>query len=290
MKYSFGTHDGTFHADEVTACALLLLFDLIDIKTVIRTRDSQILEQCEYVCDVGGVYDEKIKRFDHHQVSYQGEMSSAGMVLKYLFNQNKLTEKEYHLFNNSLIRGVDAFDNGRVTSNLGYCSFSNIISNFLPIKHSASTDEMNSAFFEAVKLTLGHLQRLLQRYRYNVSCKQIVEEAMKKYTECLIFKESIPWMENFFELNGKDHPARFIIMPTGKHWKLRGIPPSYEEKIKVREPLPKKWEGLLDKELQKVTQIEGAIFCHKGRFISVWKTKEDALKAYELLQKERKSG
>ena len=27
---SFGTHDGSFHADEVTACALLLLFDLID--------------------------------------------------------------------------------------------------------------------------------------------------------------------------------------------------------------------------------------------------------------------
>ncbi|MDF2550599.1 MAG: hypothetical protein K0S07_1666, partial [Chlamydiales bacterium] len=27
---SFGTHDGSFHADEVTACALLLLVDLID--------------------------------------------------------------------------------------------------------------------------------------------------------------------------------------------------------------------------------------------------------------------
>lgn len=287
MKYSFGTHDGTFHADEVTACALLLMFDLINIKTVVRTRDPQILEQCEYVCDVGGIYDEKIKRFDHHQVSYQGEMSSAGMILKYLFNQDILTEKEYYLFNNSLVRGVDAFDNGRVTSNLGYCSFSNIISNFLPIKHSASSQEMHAAFFEAVKLTLGHLKRLLERYRYNVSCKEIVEEAMKKYTECLIFEESIPWMENFFELNGVDHPARFIIMPTGKHWKLRGIPPSYEEKIKVREPLPKKWEGLLDKDLQRVTKIKGAIFCHKGRFISVWKTKEDALKAFELLKNER---
>ncbi len=27
---SVGTHDGTFHADEVTACAFLLLFDLVD--------------------------------------------------------------------------------------------------------------------------------------------------------------------------------------------------------------------------------------------------------------------
>jgi len=289
MKYSLGTHDGTFHADEVTACALLLLFDLIDIKGVRRTRDQTILDQCEYVCDVGGIYNESLKKFDHHQVSYQGEMSSAGMILKYLHRQKILTDKEYQLFNNSLIRGVDAFDNGRVTSNLGFCSFSNIISNFLPVKHNTPREDMDKAFFEAVSLTWGHLKRLLARYRYNISCRSLVEESMKKFTECLLFSESIPWMENFFELNGRDHPARFIIMPTGTHWKLRGIPPSYDEKIKVREPLPKKWEGLLDKELKKVTGIEGAIFCHKGRFISVWKTKEDAVKAYELLKKERKS-
>jgi len=91
-----------------------------------------------------------------------------------------------------------------------------------------------------------------------------------------------------FELNGLGHPALFIIMPSGEHWKLRGIPPSYEEKIKVRHYLPKKWEGLLEEELQAVTGIEGAVFCHKGRFISVWKTKEDAFKAYELVKKEEK--
>lgn len=288
MKYSLGTHDGTFHADEVTACALLSLFNLIDINKVVRTRDPEILKDCEYVCDVGGIYDEDLKKFDHHQVSYQGELSSAGMVLKYLHHQNHLSDKEYQLFNNSLIRGVDAFDNGRVVGNLGYCSFSHIISNFLPIEHNISKEEMDKAFFEAVALTYGHLKRLLARHQYNISCRGLVEESMKKYTECLFFDQSIPWMESFFELNGLDHPARFIIMPTGNHWKLRGIPPSYEEKIKVREPLPKKWEGLLENELQEVTGIEGAIFCHKGRFISVWKTKEDAIKAFELLKEERK--
>ncbi len=286
MKYSLGTHDGSFHADEVTACSLLLLFDLIDIKTVVRTRDPEILKQCEYVCDVGGIYDESQKKFDHHQVSYQGEMSSAGMVLKYLRTQKIMSEKEYSLFNNSLIRGVDAFDNGRAPNNLGYCSFSNLISNFLPIKHSASKEEMNDAFFAAVDLALGHLRRLQKRYLYNISCRSQVEEAMKKYTDCLIFNESIPWIESFFELNGAGHPATFIIMPAGNHWKLRGIPPSYEEKTKVRQALPKKWEGLLEKELRAVTGIEGAIFCHKGRFISVWKTKEDALRALEYVQKE----
>lgn len=288
MKYSFGTHDGTFHADEVTACALLLLFNLIDVNTVVRTRDLAVLQDCEYVCDVGGIYDPKLKRFDHHQISYQGEYSSAGMVLQYLFDEKIINEKEYHLFNNSLVRGVDAFDNGRVTANLGYCSFSNIISNFLPIKYNASEEEMNNAFFEVVHLTHGHLKRLYERYKYNLSCGHLVEEAMKKYTNCLIFEESIPWMESFFELGGADHPAHYILMPTANHWKLRCIPPSQEEKLKVREPLPKRWEGLLDEELKKVTGINGAIFCHKGRFISVWETKEDALKALELAEEEKR--
>ena len=35
----------------------------------------------------------------------------------------------------------------------------------------------------------------------------------------------------------------------------------------------------LEEELKKVSGIKGAIFCHKGRFISIWETKEDALKA-----------
>lgn len=286
MKYSFGTHDGTFHADEVTACGLLLLFDMIDINSIIRTRNLTLLDQCKFVCDVGGIYNEDLKKFDHHQVSYQGELSSAGMILRYLLNIGRIGDKEYHLFNNSLVKGVDAFDNGRVSSNLGYCSFSNIISNFLPIDHQASSAELDEAFFKAVTFTLGHLKRLKERYHYNLSCRQLVEESMKKYTDCLIFDVSIPWMESFFDLNGEDHPALFIIMPSGDHWKLRGIPPTYEEKIKVRQLLPKKWEGLLEEELKKISGIEGAVFCHKGRFISVWKTKADALKALEQVKKE----
>ena len=42
---SVGTHDGTFHADEVTACALLLLFDLVDGNKIIRTRQLGTLEK-----------------------------------------------------------------------------------------------------------------------------------------------------------------------------------------------------------------------------------------------------
>jgi uncharacterized UPF0160 family protein len=74
-------------------------------------------------------------------------------------------------------------------------------------------------------------------------------------------------------------------MPSGDHWKLRGIPPSLNERMKVRRPLPEQWAGLRDKELRTITGISGAIFCHKGRFISIWETKEDALRALHLAMK-----
>ena len=91
---SCGVHDGSFHADEVTAIALLVQAGLIDLDKVVRTRDENRLAACDFVCDVGGVYDPSNRRFDHHQVDYEGRLSSAGMVLQYL-KENNFFSKEY---------------------------------------------------------------------------------------------------------------------------------------------------------------------------------------------------
>jgi uncharacterized UPF0160 family protein len=280
---SFGTHDGTFHADEVTACALLLLFNLIDFDKIIRTRDLEQLNRCEYVCDVGGEYDPIRKHFDHHQVEYQGPMSSAGMILLYLKNQNYITPKEYDHLNNTLVKGVDAHDNGRDPQIPGLCTYSHIISSFTPIDHDANAETQDRTFLEAVHFARDYLERVRLRYQYIQSCYLAVEEVMKNKSHCLVFDRNIPWMEAFFDLDGINHPALFVIMPSGHHWKLRGIPPNFDDKMKVRHPLPLEWAGLLDEELKKVSGISGAVFCHKGRFISVWETREDALAALNLV-------
>jgi len=287
---SFGTHDGSFHADEVTACALLLLFKLIDADKIVRTRNLEELRHCEYVCDVGGVYDPERKLFDHHQLDYQGPLSSAGMILLHLQQIGMISSKEYEFFNHALVMGVDAHDNGRELHGKGVCTYSHVVSNFSPIEHEASHAQQNAAFFEALSFAQAHLNRMWQRYKYTQSCRQIVAEAMANGKEYLMFDKSIPWLEIFFEMDGIHHPARFVIMPSGQHWKLRGIPPSLEEKMKVRLPLPQEWAGLLNEELKKMSSIEGAIFCHKGRFISVWETKEDAIKALNYILEQNKKG
>lgn len=280
---SLGTHDGTFHADEVTACALMLLFDCIDADKIVRTRDLEILNKCEYICDVGGIYDPSQKLFDHHQAEYQGSLSSAGMVLLYLKSKGKLPAKEYDFLHDAIIFGVDAHDNGKDPQVPGFCSYSFIISTFTPVHHDSPSNVLDEAFHTAVNFAKDLLSRMLKRHRYIQSCRQTVAEAMAKYKECLIFEKNIPWLDIFFELDGAHHPAQFVIMPSDKHWKLRGIPPTHERRMEVRVPLPREWSGLLDQDLKRISGISGAIFCHKGRFISVWETREDALQALKCI-------
>lgn len=284
---SVGTHDGSFHADEVTACALLCLFGQVEAQNVFRTRDPEVLETCEYVCDVGGEYDPQKKRFDHHQAEYQGSMSSAGMVLKYLCDQKIISQDVYHCLNNQLVIGVDAHDNGVEVPMKGVCTYSHLISNFAPIEYQATAEAQDAAFKKAMVFAIDHLDRLLKRHDYILSFRNTVAKAMQPKNNSLQFEEAIPWMDVFFEMDGEHHPAQFVIMPSGKNWKLRGIPPNSKEKMHVRFPLPQEWAGLSDEALQAASGISGGIFCHKGRFFSLWKTKEDAQKALEYTLRSR---
>ena len=68
-KKTLITHNGSFHTDDIFACATLSL--MLEKKgekfEIIRTRDEEIIKTGDYVFDVGGVYDEEGNRFDHHQ-------------------------------------------------------------------------------------------------------------------------------------------------------------------------------------------------------------------------------
>lgn len=280
---SFGTHSGSCHADEVTACALLLKFEMIDRDRIIRTRDERRLQTCDFVCDVGGEYDPARRRFDHHQAHYTGDLSSAGMVLSYLLEEKVIEQKLYDYLNRMLIHGIDQIDNGKWDPKFGYCSFSQIIATYGPVIYEATDEQYDKGFFEALGFTLDLLERFLVRFDYIMQCESAVQLVMNQMGECLVFEKAMPWMEAFFELGGDKHPAEFVIMPSGKHWKLRGIPPNYERRMEVRRPLPKEWSGLLAEDLKKVSGIPGGIFCHKGRFISVWETKEDAIRALKTV-------
>ena len=82
-----GTHSGHFHADEALAVYLLRLLPDYTDSELVRTRDPEKLAPCHTVVDVGGVYDDATKRYDHHQrefttcfPNHSTKLSSAGLV------------------------------------------------------------------------------------------------------------------------------------------------------------------------------------------------------------------
>ena len=285
---SVGTHDGHFHADEITACSLLIVFELVHPDQIIRTRNPEELALCEFVCDVGGVYDPKIKRFDHHQPEYQGTLSSAGMILQYLKDEETITDEIYNYLNDAFVKGVDLHDNGLFSSEIGHLTFSGIIHTFNPVDH---VRDIKPYFLTALTFTIDLIRRLMKKYEHIAMCREEIAEGMTSPNKLLVYDRAMPWMDTFFSLGGEQHPAEFLIMPSGENeWKLRGIPPSRDDLMAVRKKQPALWAGKKNEELVKITGIPGAMFCHKQRFISIWRTKEDALKAYALMETETEKG
>lgn len=65
-----GTHDGTFHCDDVTACFMLKELDRFKNHEIVRTRNPDLLSKAEIVVDVGRELDIEKLRLDHHQRSF----------------------------------------------------------------------------------------------------------------------------------------------------------------------------------------------------------------------------
>lgn len=75
-SYKIGTHNGSFHCDEVLACAMLKLLPQYKDATIVRDRKQEVLDTCDIVVDVGGVFDPAVHRYDHHQKTFAHSVSS----------------------------------------------------------------------------------------------------------------------------------------------------------------------------------------------------------------------
>lgn len=279
---SFGTHDGTFHADEITACALLINFGLVDRNLIFRTRNESVLQKCEYVCDVGGIYDPAKKRFDHHPVSYTGQLSSAGMVLKYLHDEKIISVDLFNYLNDHFILGIDLYDIGEAALQKGVASFSEMVANFLPVEYDAEAIDLDCAFEEALSFVVSYIGRLKQRFFILEENRKIMREKLQTKEKFIILEKPFSWVEPFFLEGGEKHPVLFILMEQKNSWKLRTVPPTLENRMQERKPLPLAWAGLEGKAFEQAAKIPGAIFCHKGRFVAFFATRKAAEKALKI--------
>lgn len=103
MTKQIATHNKIFHADEVTAVALLRLFTDDEIIVTRVDHGTSDFSPFDMVIDIGKQFN-GIKYFDHHQ--YKGGKSSAGLIWEYLGY-----EKEYPKIS-KLINLIDMNDVG----------------------------------------------------------------------------------------------------------------------------------------------------------------------------------
>lgn len=62
LSAKIGTHNGSFHCDEVLACFFLKQLPQYHDSEIVRSRDPEKLAECEIVVDVGAVFDVEKKR------------------------------------------------------------------------------------------------------------------------------------------------------------------------------------------------------------------------------------
>jgi uncharacterized UPF0160 family protein len=95
----------------------------------------------------------------------------------------------------------------------------------------------------------------------------------------LVFERYLKWKEPYFRRGGGTHGTEFVLFPgTDGSWRVICIPPELDS-FAQKQSLPESWAGLTNEALEAVTGVSGAVFCHKNRFIAVFREREQALEA-----------
>ena len=161
MKKIIATHNKIFHADEVTAIALLKIFTDYDIEVKRVDHNTTDFGKYDMVLDIGKKLD-GIKYFDHHQ--YKGGKSSAGLIWQYLGY-----EAEYPKIS-KLIRLIDDNDTG--VAKAREFEYSNLIKCFNTA--NIMSKEQDEAFLKAIEFAKTIITSMKQSQEDLVKAKDIV--------------------------------------------------------------------------------------------------------------------
>lgn len=276
------THSGPFHADDVLAFALLKTLWRSDL-TLVRTREPAELAPADVVFDVGGTFDMATCRFDHHQSSYKGDRSSAGMVLDWLEAEGTVSPALAKVLRHRLVDYVDAVDNGRRAPVDSVPCFSSMVEQ---LTHTAATMEgFDAQFLVAAQLASSLVQGIVAGHEQVEAAREAVLSAMAtavaNNTRVIALDAYYKWKSVYFNNGGETHPTDFVLFPSSDgSWRIVAIPPVFGD-FGQKRSLPAEWAGLSGEALESVTGIPGSMFCHKNRFIAVFRTHEAALQAID---------
>ena len=281
---TIAVHNGQFHADEVFAIAILKLV-FKDIK-VIRTRNSNIYDKADFRVDLGMRLDPKTGDFDHHQKEGAGERyngipyAAAGLIWNEFGRKLVDTEEEWEIIDRKLIQPIDAGDNGYPyyeSENINPYVLNTFVESFCPSWDQES--DYRKEFDYVVGVAVELLKCEINLAKGITKAQDIVMAAIKEYEgkDYMILNFYCPWKRVVRE----ESEFKFVILKGRDNlWYVNTVSDGNTQ-YGVRKSLPEEWGGLEGKELQDVSEVEDAIFCHKKLFIGAAKSKEGAIKMVE---------
>ncbi len=254
---------------------------------VVRSRDPQEYATADYIVDTGMKYDPSKRLFDHHQPEGAGARpngipyASFGLVWKEYGAKLAGGEREAEIIDQKLVQAVDAHDNGVTTAKYTFegvqeYSLGDFFKSFID---SRDPEHLYTAFMHVVGLAKDLILREI-----NLAKRVIAdEEKISAYYQAapdkrlVVIEEDLKGWAKFM----REKPEVLYVAfprPDG-HWTLGAIQDDY---YISRKPLPKSWAGLSDGELQRISGVSDAIFCHRNLFMAAAATKEGAVKLAEV--------
>jgi len=294
------THSGGFHADEVLSSVILTR--LFPQARLIRSRAPEWITPGadRIIYDVGGGYDPAVRLFDHHQrgAPLRGDgqpYSSFGLIWKHCGRDYLVATgvPETHVealhasFDLAFVLPIDLTDNGALSPSgpLAGLTLPALLETLKPVFDETDPDADDRRFQDAVVIARSLVEAKIAQSAAKLRAEALVLQAIVRTGpgRVLELPTGMPFRPAIVKA-GADH-LLFVVHPRERDWCVTGIRRG-DEGFELRADLPAAWAGLTNHDLEAVCGVEGATFCHNGRFVAAAKTREAALAMAELAVQE----
>lgn len=283
------THNGTMHADEISAStfiAKLAIARIMDFKLIRTLSIPEFTTDNVILYDLGQKYDPECNQFDHHQFNKPMRdddipYSSSGLVWKEYGKE--ILREYYHIPENyidevwkqidtRIVVPIDRHDNG------DDC-FSSISICFKMMNHPKPNDhDVQRTNFE---ICIAMFSVILDNQVDNIFTKlvyrNILEPKLKANDKCYVALDSIgPWKEIVCDYNDNnpDDKCLYIIYPSNRGGYNIQVVPMVPYEMASWVDLPSEWIS---------NPPKGCRFVHNNLFLAAFDTLENAIAAAETL-------
>lgn len=290
------THNGGFHSDDIFACATIQIYlhKKGEDYEVVRTRDQKEIQKGDFVFDVGEVYDPLLNRFDHHQKGGAGVRENGipyaafGLVWKKFGLEICEDEEIVNEIDRKIVQPIDANDNGldvyiSKIENISPVTFQDIVGLYYPEEGSDEKKYLEN-FLILTALAKEILEKSILKIKKQLEVNSYMKDLYEKSEDKKFVVVEKKYSRYEVSVGAIDlEELLYIVYPakSSNEWNIVATRKNIES-MESKKPFPVDWAGLSGDDLQKVSGVLTAKFCHNGRFLCVAEKREDAIKLATL--------